>query len=462
MTNRFKSMPVMVLLMALFACQPAYQPNDLITALNARDAPTSLRIIESGIDVNVTDSLGQTPAHLASQYAMASVLDALIAAKADLNQKDQAGYTPLNYALIAGDQAFTQQLLRNGAVTYHNDLPDLSDGPYVDYTAEGLYAYYLVHDSLQGASFMNGKQLPPDVNQFKGWGKDTMTYTLAAFQKPGHHIQSAGPVFILGDIHGQYDRLIQNLTDNAIIDSRLNWNYGEGNLVFVGDIMDRGDKVTEALWLIYKLEKQAQQAGGSVNMVLGNHEMLVLNNDLRYLAPKYKALGQNTGLDQTRLYHPNSVMGQWLRARPAMVKINDVLVVHGGISALLLDQFESIEQINHMTAHYFKGGKNALNREELDMITTSFGPFWYRGFFQASSKYEQLQEAELDQLMAQLDVQTIVVGHTENDEISSYFNGKVMDVNIPLWNKEVPNQALLIEDGAFYRLGENGVKTKLK
>lgn len=462
MKNLLRLIPMMVLLLVAYSCQPGYQPNDLVNAIKERNQAHALTIINSGIDVNQADSNGVTPMHLAAQYALPQVVRQLIDADADLNVKDQVGYTPLNYAIVSGNQQLIHLLLWGGAATYHSGLPDMQDGPYVDYTAGGYYAYYLVHDSILGVTYQSGKQLPVGTTHFQGWEKDTMHYTLASFNAPKWDVSTDQPLFVLGDVHGQYDRLIRNLQSNNIIDAQLNWAFGKGHLVFVGDFMDRGDKVTEAFWLIYRLEQQAQKAGGDVHMVYGNHEMMVLNNDLRYINDKYEALTENTGINYKDLFHPNSVLGEWLHNRPAMIKINDMLFVHGGVSSKLLEQFQSIEGINTAVNHYFKGGANPQNAADLDLITTSFGPFWYRGYFMKRSKYDKITEEELDQVMAQLDVSAIVVGHTENDEISGYFDGKVIDVNIPLWNKEVPNQGLWIEDGHFYRVTEGGDKVQLR
>ncbi|MEQ9007674.1 MAG: metallophosphoesterase, partial [Ekhidna sp.] len=73
----------------------------------------------------------------------------------------------------------------------------------------------------------------------------------------------------LSDIHGQYDLAVEILRNNQIIDAELNWSFGDGHLVIVGDIFDRGDKVTVALWLIYELEQQARAVDGRVHYLLG-------------------------------------------------------------------------------------------------------------------------------------------------------------------------------------------------
>ena len=93
-------------------------------------------------------------------------------------------------------------------------------------------------------------------------------------------------VAAFSDIHGQYELLVRLLINNNIVDKNLNWIFGEGHLVIVGDIFDRGDKVNEILWLVYDLEDQAKEKGGRVHYLLGNHEYMVLYNDLRYIHDK--------------------------------------------------------------------------------------------------------------------------------------------------------------------------------
>jgi len=266
---------------------------------------------------------------------------------------------------------------------------------------------------------------------------------------------------VVGDIHGQYDRMVKNLQAHGVIDKHLKWSWGKGHLVFVGDIFDRGNKVTEALWLIYKLEQEADKVGGKVHISFGNHELMVLNKDNRYIASDYKNLCNNLGLEYNALFHSNSVLGEWLRSKNSMTKINDILFVHGGISQKQIDSGMSTQEINELVRQYLISGSSPKNQDKLNQILKSFGPFWYRGYFMDRSQYKKITEQELTSILEALKVSRVVVGHTENDELSASYNGKVIDVNIPLAEDSIPNQALLIKDGKFIRLTEDGNKTLL-
>jgi hypothetical protein len=210
------------------------------------------------------------------------------------------------------------------------------------------------------------------------------------------------------------------------------------------------------------LEQKAEKVGGQVHITFGNHELMVLNKDNRYIAREYKTLCNNLGLDYDELFHPNSVLGEWLRSKNSMTKINDILFVHGGISQKQIESGISPEQVNELMRQYFVAGSNTENEEEYTQILKSFGPFWYRGYFMDRSQYKKITETELDDILKKLQVSRIVVGHTENEILSSSFNGKVIDVNIPLADDSIPNQALLIEDWKFYHLSDHTERKQLK
>ncbi len=444
----------------MLSCTPNKDSIELIQAINKRQTETALHLIEKGIGLEARDTLGLTPIHWAAKRALPKVTDALLQKECDINALNLEGYTALNYAIRANNAEAIDLLLKAGAVVYKNGLSNLSDGPFIDRTEDGLYAYYLKHDSVASKSYLTGKFL--DSKTFKGWAGDTCSYSIKESHTPNWQLKTQEPIFVLGDIHGQFDRMINNLQSHGVINKQLKWNWGKGHLVFVGDIFDRGNKVTETLWFIYHLEQEAEKAGGQVHITFGNHELMVLNKDNRYIARDYKNLCNNLGLDYDALFHPNSVLGEWLRSKNSMTKINDVLFVHGGISKKQVESGMTPEQVNGLMRQYLLAGSNAKNEEEYTQILRSFGPFWYRGYFMDRSKYKKITGDELDGILKSLNVSRIVVGHTENEVLSTSFNGKIIDVNIPLADDAIPNQALLIENGKFYHLSENSDKKLLK
>lgn len=84
----------------------------------------------------------------------------------------------------------------------------------------------------------------------------------------------------MSDPHGRLDCVISLLQGNGVIDKNYNWSFGSNHLMVIGDIFDRGKDVPQIFWLFYKLEDEAAKAGGTVSFLLGNHEPLVLANDI--------------------------------------------------------------------------------------------------------------------------------------------------------------------------------------
>ena len=93
--------------------------------------------------------------------------------------------------------------------------------------------------------------------------------------EPSAMIPSA-PLYIMGDIHGQYEKLTGLLRDARLVDDELSWMGGAARLWFIGDFFDRGPGAIETVDLVMRLQAEAADAGGQVEALLGNHEPLIL------------------------------------------------------------------------------------------------------------------------------------------------------------------------------------------
>ena len=70
----------------------------------------------------------------------------------------------------------------------------------------------------------------------------------------------------------------------GVIDADFNWSGGKTHLVSLGDLLDRGPESRKVVELLMKLDGQAEKAGGAVHLALGNHEVMVMTGDLRYVS----------------------------------------------------------------------------------------------------------------------------------------------------------------------------------
>ena len=92
--------------------------------------------------------------------------------------------------------------------------------------------------------------------------------------------------FAIGDIHGDYKSFVKLLGRLGLIDQKLKWIGGKKELVQTGNIFDRGPGSRSAVELLMKLEGEAKKTGGEVTTLIGNHEVMNLVGDLRYVDPR--------------------------------------------------------------------------------------------------------------------------------------------------------------------------------
>jgi thiol-disulfide isomerase/thioredoxin len=264
----------------------------------------------------------------------------------------------------------------------------------------------------------------------------------------------------ISDIEGNFSSLTDLLVNNKVIDKNFNWIFGDGHLVLSGDFFDRGDQVTETLWLIYSLEEKAKIHGGRVHFILGNHELMNLSGDIRYVNNKYKV--SSTVLHEgysDRLYGANSELGRWLRTKNIVEKIGDLLFTHAGISPELNKLQLSLREINTLARPYYAISSGAVKTEPAATImSTKTSPFWYRGYYQEDGVLEN----QIDSILSLYKAGKIVTGHTiigDGSNITSHFNGKV--INTDTHHAAGFSAALLFENDQFYQVDFAGRRRPL-
>ena len=170
----------------------------------------------------------------------------------------------------------------------------------------------------------------------------------------------------VGDVHGDYAALVEVLLAARVIDDEQRWIGGATHLVSIGDLLDRGDASRAVMDLLMQLQSEAVEAGGRVHVVLGNHELMNLVGDLRYVAPgEYAAFAgdedealraqvretvRSAGRDESFIeerpegffahraaFAPDGRYGAWLLSQPPFVVIGDRLYIHAGASQWLVD-----------------------------------------------------------------------------------------------------------------------------
>lgn len=319
------------------------------------------------------------------------------------------------------------------------------DGPHARYQGSGIEARWLCDGKLVEKTYATVTKVTIDpVCAFPASIvlQDANTaYTISAQYQ-------AKKIAALSDIHGQYGSLQTLLQAHGIIGPDLNWTFGDGHLVIAGDIVDRGTQVTEALWLLYRLEAQAKAAGGHLHVLLGNHETMVMANDLRYVNQKYIKVAREFGVSYSELFGSDTVLGRWLRSKPVIVQINDSLFMHAGLHPDYLKLKLSLKEVNEQFASSLGLAKSDIKKQDhLSFLYGSLGPIWYRGYFKAP----QLPISELDQLLLTLKVKRLVVGHTTMSGILSHYQGKIFSIDSDI--KSGKSGEILLMENDMWRRG---------
>ncbi len=289
-------------------------------------------------------------------------------------------------------------------------------------------------------------------------------------------------VVAVGDVHGDYKAFTEVLHSAGVIDGKGRWSGGATHLVQTGDLLDRGGESRKVMDLLMSLEKQAPKAGGAVHVLLGNHEAMNIYGDLRYVSGgdfnafrdgnsadlrerAWKQYVENLGSDpgdaakrkwqdehplgwfeKGAAFAPQGTYGKWLRSRNTVIKINDTLYVHGGISPRLLPM--TLGEINGEVAEELRDFTKLVPDS---LVISEDGPLWYRGLAQGS---ESALTDHVYKLLQTYGAKRVVIGHTPTPgAVIQRFGGKVLLIDVGISEYFGSRRAcLILEDGKLYAM----------
>lgn len=195
----------------------------------------------------------------------------------------------------------------------------------------------------------------------------------AASNDADWHFGEVERIVAISDVHGDFDAMLATLSAAGIIDGAQAWSGGTAHLVISGDLLDRGPDSRKAMDVVIRLEAEAEAAGGAVHQLLGNHEIMNLVGDLRYVAAEefaafageedpasreiaYAAFLERRGSEDDeaaraafaenyppgffahrRAFRSDGEYGAWLLDKPIVVVVNDTAFTHGGLSPMVIE-----------------------------------------------------------------------------------------------------------------------------
>jgi len=253
---------------------------------------------------------------------------------------------------------------------------------------------------------------------------------------PPTFVDSKGRLIAMGDVHGDYEATINALKLAGAIDDSLTWIGGDLTIVQTGDQLDRGDGERAILDLFERLADEAHQAGGAFYSLLGNHETMNVELDLRYVTPGGYVDFADIPYDETDPLissYPESERGRVAAFRPGgpyaeilaghnvVMVVDDTVFVHGGILPAHVSY--GLERINQEVQAFFQGTMTFPR-----IMESSESPVWSRHYSDETGADEC---ALLEETLNALSASKMVVGHTvQRFGITSACNSQVWRIDV--------------------------------
>jgi hypothetical protein len=244
-------------------------------------------------------------------------------------------------------------------------------------------------------------------------------------------------IVAVGDLHGDIEATIAVLQLAGAIDDDLRWSGGDLVLVQTGDQLDRGGDDRVVIDLLERLKREAADAGGAVHVLNGNHEMMNVALDLRYVVDEgfasFSEFARGVEVDSLLATFPEEHRGRVVAFRPGgpyakilaerncVTIIGDNVFVHGGV---LPEHIEyGIERLNADLRAWMLGeGPCPEGIHDRNSVT------WTRTF---SLEVDDEDCPVLAGVLERLGAKRLIVGHTVQEEgINSYCQGSVWCIDV--------------------------------
>ena len=279
----------------------------------------------------------------------------------------------------------------------------------------------------------------------------------------------AKKLFAIGDLHGDLEAAIKSLklagvislkTPNIPKDLDIEWIGGDSVIVQIGDQIDRvrpsnlvnnlcpeddselhSDEGSDLkiISLFYNLNKKARKVGGAVISCMGNHELMNILGDFRYVSPReFNEFGNYFNAKKTQkkiskfpygykerkeAFKPGGILAKKLaESYYSIFQVGSWIFVHGGISPDLAKKYK-IEEINENVNKWLNGDKSETVKQAIDYLyhndDDTCSPFWCR-LYTDIEEWDDNKEKMFDKSIKFLNINNnpkheikgMIMGHT--------------------------------------------------
>lgn len=251
------------------------------------------------------------------------------------------------------------------------------------------------------------------------------------------NIQTTNRILVIGDLHADYKKTIELFFYFNLIDKNKKWIGKDTIIVQLGDQIDgygRGiyeDATGELKILDFfdNIHEQAKIYNGGVYSIIGNHELMNVLGNFSY-ASKTDINSNGGELKRKKEFSPGGSIAKRLACtRNTIIKINDIIFVHGGIIPKLVktNKTKTISLVNHLMRSFFRGEINEDHDDFKKFLKNSNSVLWDRSLGQSKPDCNELQK-----MLNDIGANHIIVGHSPQDIINSECDNKVWRVDVGL------------------------------
>lgn len=245
-------------------------------------------------------------------------------------------------------------------------------------------------------------------------------------------------IVVVGDIHGDFNILITCLKKAKVINDSREWIGGSAHVVQLGDILDKGGRGINSsaqsmeefsiFEFLNYLDTEAEKHGGKVHYLIGNHEIMNIQGDFRYVHKKH--LNHTGNKIRRHLFEPGGYMAKLLACHSyGVLKINKWFFCHAGLLPKHVSS-KSISQINEIVRNILTGKKKGgLSKYEEDLLFSKDSIFWNREYFFNQNKCNILNKTL--EILNEKDG-GLIVGHTIHKHITPECNKKLWFADVGL------------------------------